>query len=97
MKTLIWFVSLSLSTDARELEEDNSYQLIENEEGNVFARYSFNANATFTSQNSSGTLTITKLDLTNQIISGTFSFDIIDFEGNLRQIRDGRFDMQFTQ
>jgi hypothetical protein len=88
---------LSLSTNAKELEQGQTYQLIENEEGNVFARFSFNTNATFTSQSNSGTLTITKLDLDNQIVSGTFSFDIIDFEGNLRKIRDGRFDMQFTQ
>lgn len=90
-------IRISLSTDSRELEEGHSYELIENEEGNTFARFSFNANATFTSQNNSGTLTITKLDLSNQIISGTFSFNIIDFEGNLREIREGRFDMQFTQ
>ena len=88
---------ISLSTNAKELEEGQTYQLIDNEEGNAFARFSYNANATFTSQNNSGTLTITKLDLTNQIISGYFSFDIIDFEGKLREIRDGRFDMEFTQ
>lgn len=79
------------------MEEGQSYSLIENLEGNVFARYSFSTNATFTSQSNTGTLIITKLDLENQIISGTFLFDIIDFEGNLRQIREGRFDMQFTQ
>ncbi|GLB53179.1 hypothetical protein NBRC110019_22190 [Neptunitalea chrysea] len=90
-------ITLSISTNAKELEEGQSYQLIENEIGNAYATYSFATNATTTSSNNSGTLTITKLDLDNQIISGTFSFDIIDFEGNLRQIRDGRFDMQFTQ
>jgi hypothetical protein len=89
-------IRLSLSANARELQEGETYQLIENEVGNIFARYSFNSNATFTSQNYSGTLIINKLDLNNQIVSGTFSFDIIDFEGNLRQIREGRFDMQFT-
>ena len=87
----------SLSTNAKEIEEGETYLLIENEVGNAFARYSFSANATFTSQTNSGTFTITKLDLDNQIVSGIFSFDIIDFEGNLRQIRNVRFDMQFTQ
>ena len=87
----------SLSTNAKELDERQTYQLIENEEGNVFARFSYNANATFTSQNNSGTLTITKLDLTNQIVSGYFSFDIIDFEGNLREMREGRFDVTYSQ
>ena len=90
-------ITLSLSTNAKEIEEGETYLLIENEVGNAFARYSFSANATFTSQTNSGTLTITKLDLDNQIVSGIFSFDIIDFEGNLRQIRNGRFDMQYSQ
>ena len=35
--------------------------------------------------------------LSKQVVSGTFFFDIIDQNGDLRQIRDGRFDMQFTQ
>jgi hypothetical protein len=90
-------ITLSISTNAKELEQGQSYQLIENEIGNAYATYSFATNATTTSSSNYGTLTITKLDLDNQIVSGTFSFDIIDFEGNLRQIRDGRFDMQFTQ
>lgn len=90
-------IRISLSTKAKELEEGETYLLIENEVGNAYARYSYNTNATFTSQTNSGTLTITKLDLDNQIVSGIFSFDIIDFEGNLRQIRNGRFDMRFTQ
>ena len=32
----------------------------------------------------------------NYIVSGTFWFDVIDFQGNLHQIREGRFDMQYT-
>ncbi|AGC76463.1 hypothetical protein LX97_01129 [Nonlabens dokdonensis] len=90
-------IRLSLSTNAKELEEGEAYQLIDNSVGNAFARYSFSTNATFTNQSSSGVLRITKLDLNAQIVSGTFSFDIIDFEGNLREIRNGRFDMRFTQ
>ncbi len=90
-------ITLSLSTNAREIIEGETYQLIENEVGNAYAIYSFATNTTTTSQINSGTLTITKLDLDNQIVSGIFSFDIIDFQGNLRQIREGRFDMQYTQ
>jgi len=40
---------------------------------------------------------ITKLDHTNGIVSGTFWFDIIDYQGNPHQIREGRFDTLFTQ
>lgn len=74
-----------------------TYSLVENDIGNVFARFSFNTQATFTDIQNTGTLTISRPDLNNQIISGTFSCDILDFEGNLRQIREGRFDMRFTQ
>ncbi|MFC5981116.1 hypothetical protein [Flavobacterium salmonis] len=44
-----------------------------------------------------GELKITKLDFTNNIVSGTFWFDVKDDKGVLHQIREGRFDMQFTQ
>jgi hypothetical protein len=42
-------------------------------------------------------MTITRLDLNAQIISGTFFYDVIDGNGQLREIRDGRFYMRFTQ
>src|SRR5690554_4532953 len=41
-----------------------------------------------------GEFTITKLDLQNQIISGTFWFDVRDPKtGETREVRDGRFDV----
>jgi len=41
-----------------------------------------------------GEFTITKLDLQNQIISGTFWFDVEDPKtGETRKVRDGRFDV----
>ena len=41
-----------------------------------------------------GEFTITKLDLQNQIISGTFWFDVKDPKtGETRKVRDGRFDV----
>jgi hypothetical protein len=44
-----------------------------------------------------GELTITKLDFTNNIVSGTFWFDAINSSGEIKKIREGRFDAQFTQ
>lgn len=39
-------------------------------------------------------MTITKLDMENQIISGTFWFDVQDPKtGETREVRDGRFDV----
>ena len=41
-----------------------------------------------------GEMTITKLDMENQIISGTFWFDVQDPKtGETREVRDGRFDV----
>ena len=45
-----------------------------------------------TTTTKTGELTITYLDLSNSIISGTFWFDAINEEGELVEIRDGRFD-----
>jgi hypothetical protein len=90
-------ISLSLSTIQKEIEQGQTYLLTEEAEGNVSGRYGFNGDFFFTSQQYSGELTITHLDMTNQTVSGSFFFDIIDQNGDLRQIREGRFDMQFTQ
>lgn len=46
---------------------------------------------------STGELTITKLDFTNNIVSGTFWFDAVNSLGEVKKIREGRFDAQFTQ
>ena len=90
-------IGLSLSTIAKDLFENTSYDLLEERDGNVTGMYSFNGDFYPTNMANSGKLTVTRLDLNSQIISGTFYFDIIDQNGNLREIRDGRFDMRFTQ
>ena len=50
----------------------------------------------FTNSINSGELTITHLDETNQIISGAFWFDAINNEGEIVEIREGRFDMHYS-
>lgn len=38
------------------------------------------------------------MDVENYIVSGTFSFDLIDpYTGETVEIREGRFDSHFTQ
>ena len=91
-------ISLSLSTNAKELQEGQTYVLgSESTMGGVSGKYGFRGDFFDTDDQNSGELTITRLDLNTQIVSGTFFFDIIDQNGNLRQIREGRFDMRFTQ
>ena len=67
------------------------------EVGGVSGKYIFNGDIFDTDNQNSGKLTITQLDLDAQIVSGTFFFDVIDQNGELREIRDGRFDMRFTR
>ncbi len=43
-----------------------------------------------------GRLTITKHDLQNFILSGTFEFTVLDNEGKEIKITDGRFDVKYT-
>lgn len=94
-KTLI--LSLSLSTNAKEIEQGQTYQLIEEADGNATGIYGLSGDLFFTNSIQTGEMTITRLDLNTQIVSGTFFFDVIDGNGQLREIRDGRFDMRFTQ
>ena len=57
------------------------------------AFYGINAsNYFYTNSNNTGELKINYLDLSNSIISGTFWFDAINEEGEIVEIREGRFD-----
>lgn len=46
----------------------------------------------YTNADITGELTITRIDLSNSIISGTFWFDAINEDGDVVEIREGRFD-----
>jgi hypothetical protein len=53
------------------------------------------SNKYYTNTIKTGELKITKLDLPNAIISGTFWFDAINTAGTVVEIRQGRFDWKF--
>lgn len=89
-------ITIALGTNNLEITEGVSYNLLENITGNAYGVYSF-FQVNYTSQSHTGQITITKLDTENQIVSGTFFFDILDSQGNVRTVSDGRFDMQYTQ
>ena len=92
-----------LSTTAKTITEGETLLLFENVDGNAwgggkFTSSIFGDNASYTNSQYTGELTITKLDFTNNIISGTFWFDVENpYTGETVQIRDGRFDTLFTQ
>ena len=62
--------------------------------GIYFKKYS-SQTATFkTSDSENGKVLISHFDTINRIISGTFYFDAVNSEGEITQIRDGRFDVK---
>lgn len=52
-------------------------------------------NKYYTNAIKTGELKITRVDLSNSIISGTFWFDAINSNGEIVQIRSGRFDWNY--
>lgn len=48
-----------------------------------------------TSNKDTGKVYISRFDAANQIISGTFYFDVVNSTGEKIEIRDGRFDVKF--
>lgn len=89
-------VSIAIGTNSLQIEEGFTYQLLENSSGNATGIYSYAANSTYTSSTHFGEIRITKLDEINHFVSGTFWFNIIDYQGNSHTITDGRFDIHYT-
>ncbi|MGG7035642.1 MAG: hypothetical protein ACI7YS_10690 [Flavobacterium sp.] len=81
----------------KEIFQGETYLLYEYADESTCGGYSFNANdPVFTTHTHTGELKITKLDPVNYIVSGTFWYDVEDKEGVVHRIRDGRFDMHYT-
>lgn len=91
-------LTISIGVLNIELIQGTTYQLLENEDGNATASFLISTLSNYTSINNSGELTITKLDTENQIISGVFWFDVVHpLTDEIAEIREGRFDMEYTQ
>lgn len=88
------YTLVSLKTDSLSVEEGQTLHLSTRAPGNAVGFFSAGGNY-MTGQGATGTLTITKLDLVNKIISGSFDFEAKDTAGNLVKITDGRFDVHF--
>ncbi|MFP9098784.1 hypothetical protein ACLI09_07010 [Flavobacterium sp. RHBU_24] len=90
------YILIGCCTQKLEIFEGEEFDLKEQVDGNAYGSYFYNLNDNTTSITSTGKLKITKLDFTNHIVSGTFWFDVMDENGVVHQIREGRFDMHFT-
>lgn len=80
-------------------QQGQTYQLKLDNGNSAFATYlDFAQNSDYkTTELVLGELKITKLDQVNAIISGTFWFDAINSAGEKVEVREGRFDMQYSQ
>ena len=50
-----------------------------------------------TNELTTGEITLKRFDSLNQIVSGTFWFDALNYAGQKVEIREGRFDMPYTR
>ncbi len=93
--------SVSVRTNEIDLETNETYIL--DKENTIFEPfiggggvYGIDAtNYFYTNVIKTGELNISRLDLQNSIISGTFWFDAVNSQGETVEIREGRFDMDY--
>ena len=101
--TVGMITGVGLGTDKKQIEQGITYQLIEPTDGNAnggtgITQSISSGTISYTNSQYTGELTITKLDFTNHIVSGTFWFDVENpYTGETVQIREGRFDTLFTE
>ena len=94
---------ITLGTEKLSITQGQTLNLYERVDGNCFGGFFYGNDLTGVLENNrtsilnTGELKITKLDFTNNIVSGIFWFDVKDNQNVVHQIRDGRFDMKFTQ
>ncbi|AFM03424.1 hypothetical protein Fleli_0975 [Bernardetia litoralis DSM 6794] len=92
-----FFKSIGLATEELEfgLEQGNTYNLTEIRKNNAYATYYFYSTHKVngvTSEQYTGEMTITRFN--DNVIAGTFWFDVLDTDGVIHQIREGRFDVK---
>ena len=99
--------SIIISLNPDQLNENVIYNLtsktydINNDFISNFSSYTIYSNSTTdnsfeTKSTLNGEIKIDKLNTTQRIISGTFWYDVINPQGEVVKIRDGRFDMRYV-
>jgi len=101
--TVGMITGVGMGTDKKIIEQGNVYPLLEPIDGNAngganITQSVSSGTISFTNMQYTGELTITKLDFTNHIVSGTFWYNIKNpYTNETIEIREGRFDTLFTQ
>ena len=86
-----------IGTEKKTIAQGQNLNLTERLNGNSWGAYFLGSIPFTTNSINFGELKITKLSYNPNIVSGTFWFDVKDNQNVVHQIREGRFDMQFTQ
>ena len=94
--------AVSLFTDSLKIYQGEKLILKNRTKGNPYGQYlgignNINDWLYETSASYIGELWIKKLDSINQIVSGTFWFDAVNSNGQMIEIREGRFDVKYTR
>jgi hypothetical protein len=89
---------INVASKGVELQQGQTYPLVLQSNNSCYASYGRSTIPQYYTNNINiGELKITKLDQVNNIISGTFWFDAVNSNSEKVEIREGRFDMQYTQ
>ncbi|CAN5282363.1 hypothetical protein BH23BAC2_BH23BAC2_26830 [soil metagenome] len=89
---------IQIESRNNKLEEGGKYFLKQNTDTTSSGLYLLGGglvDAFITTNQISGEFKITHLDETSRIISGTFWFDAVNNEGEIVQVREGRFDVRY--
>ena len=92
---------MKIATNRKSISQDGVYQLFSDTPGNAWGGGAVNVSSTNnefaeTNQNYTGQLIITKFDIENQIVSGTFWMNLQHpITGDTVKITEGRFDTRF--
>ena len=83
-----------ISIRNKKLVEGETIQLI-NEGSNIFGSYINRLDGFVTTDEHQGELFISRIDTERHIASGTFWFDAVNDEGEIVEVRNGRFDVVY--
>ncbi len=78
------------------IEEGETFSLMARGESSNYGEYKNGLVRNFTSELHTGEITFIKFDNINGIVSGTFWFDAVNEDGEVTEIREGRFDMKYN-
>ena len=88
--------AIGINISGMEINQGETYDLRYDDEISKLVIYDSGFSIYETGYSHTGEITFFKFDDINGIVSGTFWFDAINEEGEVVEIREGRFDMKYN-